>query len=100
MNKLELEQYVVPGTLVNTKIIKILKNGVMVKFLKILIGFIHFDHLQNNLDFYTADAKIEARIIYSCLNPPFIYLSQRHVNLHTYQPKRPLYSAVTKPSLV
>ena len=58
MNKLELDQYVVPGTLVNTKILKILKNGVMVKFLKIFIGFIHFDHLQNNLDFYTVDAKI------------------------------------------
>ena len=58
MNKLELDQYVVPGTLVNTKIVKILKNGVMVKFLKIFIGFIHFDHLQNNLDFYASDAKI------------------------------------------
>lgn len=100
MNKLELEQYVAPGTLLNTKIIKVLRNGVMVKFLKIFIGFIHADHLSNNLDYYANDAKIEARIIYSCLNPPFIFLSQRHVNLHTYKPKLPLYSPVAKPALV
>lgn len=99
MSKLELEQYVCPGTLVNTKILKILKNGVLVKFLKIFMGFIHADHLDNNLDFYAVDAKIEARIIYSCLNPPFIFLSQRHVNLHRYQPKRALYFSVSKPNL-
>lgn len=58
MNKLELEQYVAPGTLLNTKIIKVLRNGVMVKFLKIFIGFIHADHLSNNLDYYANDAKI------------------------------------------
>lgn len=69
----------------------------MVKFLKIFIGFIHVDHLDNNLDFYAVDAKIQARIIYSCINPPFIYLSQRHVNLHTYQPKRALYTPINKP---
>lgn len=33
----------------NTKIIKILDNGVMVKFLKVFIGFIHFDHLNKHL---------------------------------------------------
>lgn len=49
MSKIELEQYVSPGTLVNTKVIKILKNGVMVKFLKIFVGFIHCDHLLNPL---------------------------------------------------
>jgi ribosomal protein S1 len=75
MSKINLEQYVSPGTLINTKIIKIMKNGVMVKFLKIFVGFIHVDHLENNLDYYAVDAKIEARIIYSCINPPFIYLS-------------------------
>lgn len=47
----------------------------MVKFLKIFVGFIHVDHLENNLEFYTVDTKIEARIIYACLNPPLIYLS-------------------------
>lgn len=45
MSKLEIEHYVVPGTLVNIKVIKKLKNGLMVKFLKIFIGFIHADHL-------------------------------------------------------
>ena len=47
--KIELDQYVSPGTLVNTKILKILSNGVMVKFLKIFVGFIHFDHLTKPL---------------------------------------------------
>lgn len=69
----------------------------MVKFLKIFVGFIHVDHLDNNLDYYAVDAKIEARIIYSCLNPPLIYLSERHANLHKYNPKRALYSTVSKP---
>jgi len=45
MSKYELEHYVVPGTLVNTKVIKVLPNGVIVKFLKIFTGFIHADHL-------------------------------------------------------
>ena len=49
LSKLELDQYVTPGTLMNTKIIKILDNGVMVKFLKVFIGFIHFDHLNKHL---------------------------------------------------
>ncbi len=41
LSKMELDQYVAPGTLINTKIVKILRNGVMVKFLKIFVGFIH-----------------------------------------------------------
>lgn len=49
LNKFELEHYVVPGTLLNTKIIKILTNGVLVKFLKIFVGFIHADHLDKSL---------------------------------------------------
>ena len=58
MSKIELDQYVCPGTLVNTKVVKIMKNGVMVKFLKIFVGFIHADHLDNNLEFYAVDSKI------------------------------------------
>lgn len=58
MSKIQLDQYVCPGTLVNTKVVKILKNGIMVKFLKIFVGFIHADHLENNLDYYAVDAKI------------------------------------------
>lgn len=49
MSKLEIEHYAVPGTLVNTKVIKKLSNGLMVKFLKIFIGFIHADHLERSL---------------------------------------------------
>jgi hypothetical protein len=52
LSKLELDQYVCPGTLVNTKIIKMLKNGVMIKFLKVFVGFIHFDHLNRSLESY------------------------------------------------
>lgn len=69
----------------------------MVKFLKIFVGFIHVDHLENNLEYYAVDSKIEARVIYSCLNPPLIFLSQRHTNLYKYNPKRVLYSPVSKP---
>jgi hypothetical protein len=53
LSKMELDQYVAPGTLLNTKIIKILTNGVMVKFLKIFVGFIHFDHLNKHLESYS-----------------------------------------------
>ena len=49
MSKLDLDQFVYPGTLVNTKIVKVLKNGLIVKFLKIFIGFIHADHLFKGL---------------------------------------------------
>lgn len=49
---MELDQYVAPGTLLNTKIIKMLGNGVMVKFLKVFIGFIHCDHLNKKLESY------------------------------------------------
>lgn len=72
---MELDQYVAPGTLVNTKIINVLKNGVAVKFLKIFIGFIHADHLTKHLESYAVDEKIVARIIFYCVNPPMIFLS-------------------------
>ena len=88
MSKLELEQYVYPGTLLNTKITKVLKNGIIIKFLKIFTGFIHADHLDNSLSSYSNDDKIQARVIYLCSNPPLIYLSQKHVDLNPYQPSR------------
>jgi ribosomal protein S1 len=84
MSKLEIEHYAVPGTLVNTKVIKKLSNGLMVKFLKIFIGFIHADHLVRPLDSYTNDEKMMARIIYQCNNPPMIFLSERHKTIKTY----------------
>ena len=49
MGRLALQHYVTPGTLIHTKIVKVLPNGVMVKFLKIFIGFIHADHLSRAL---------------------------------------------------
>jgi hypothetical protein len=95
---MELEQYVSPGTLLPTKVVKVLANGLMVKFLKIFFGFIHVDHLENNISFYPVDSKLQARVIYSCLNPPFIYLSQVHVDLRPYRPLRQLFSPLAKPS--
>ena len=72
---MELDQYVSPGTLLNTKIIKVLKNGVMVKFLKIFIGFIHSDHLSKHLESYAVGEKLLGRVIFYCINPPTIFLS-------------------------
>lgn len=76
---------------------KILSNGIMVKFLKIFVGFIHADHLAKPLSTYTVDSKILARVIYACNNPPTLFLSERHVNLSVYEPKRPLYASLEKP---
>lgn len=67
------------------------------KFLKIFVGFIHADHLEKDLSVYAADEKILARVIYACNNPPTIFLSERHKNISTYQPKRPLYAIAKKP---
>ena len=97
MGKLELEQYIVPGTLINAKVIKIVKNGLIVKFLKIFLGFLHMDHLARPLESYLANEKISARVIYYCLNPPAIYLSERHVSIPIYQPERDLYQSLPKP---
>ena len=87
----------VPGTLVNTKVIKKLKNGLMVKFLKIFIGFIHADHLVKPFESYTNDEKLMARVIYQCNNPPMIFLSERHRTIKAYEPERKVYEAVAKP---
>lgn len=75
LSKMELDQYVAPGTLLNIKIVKILKNGVMVKFLKIFVGFIHYDHLNKKLESHVVGEKLMARVIFYCINPPTIYLS-------------------------
>lgn len=87
-----MDQYVAPGTIVHTKIIKVLPNGVMVKFLKIFIAYIHVDHLNRDISSYVVDEKLNARVIFLCINPPTIYLSEKHLNLSPYEPKRPLYS--------
>jgi hypothetical protein len=88
LSKYELEHYVTPGTLLNTKITKVLSNGILVKFLKIFIGFIHADHLSRPLQSYANEERILSRVIYACNNPPTLYLSERHRDLRPYQPKR------------
>lgn len=52
LSKIELENYIKPGSLVNTMILKVLKNGVLVKFLKIFYGYIFVDHLSKKLEEY------------------------------------------------
>lgn len=75
ISKLELENYVKPGAKVNTMVLKVLKNGLIVKFLKIFFGYIFVDHLERKLEEYAAGDKLHCRIIYLQLNPPVIYLS-------------------------
>ena len=74
-----------------------LSNGVLVKFLKIFVGFIHADHLEKDLKTYAVEEKLLARVIYACNNPPTLYLSEKHKKMNVYQPIRPLYSMVNKP---
>ncbi len=38
-----------------------------------------------------------ARVIFYCINPPTIYLSEKHVDLSVYEPKNALYAEVKKP---
>ena len=96
--KLELENYLRPGSKVNSMVIKVLKNGVIVKFLKIFYGYIFIDHLDKHIDEYSAGDKFQSRIIYLQLNPPVVYLSQKHADLSLYVPDKKLYSAIMPPS--
>ena len=57
------------------------------------------DHLERPLNSYINDEKIHARIIFHCVNPPALYLSERHVNLTIYEPERDLYQPMKKPDL-
>jgi hypothetical protein len=52
MQKCDLEAYIQPGTRVNTMVLKKLKNGLLVKFLKIFYGYIFIDHLSKPIDDY------------------------------------------------
>ncbi len=45
LTKMDLENSICPGTFVQCKVLKVMTNGVLVKFLKIFIGYIHIDHL-------------------------------------------------------
>lgn len=75
LSKIDLDQYVSPGTIAQTKVIKIFENGLMIKFLKIFVGYIHIDHLNRDLSSYVVGEKLKARIIFLCVNPPTLYLS-------------------------
>lgn len=39
-----------------------------------------------------------ARVIFYCINPPTLYLSEKHVDLSVYEPKHELYGEITKPA--
>jgi hypothetical protein len=43
--KFDLEPYIQPGHRVNVRVIKVLRNGLLVKFLKIFYGYVFVDHL-------------------------------------------------------
>ncbi len=49
LGKLDLEEYITPGTRVNTKVLKVLSNGLLVKFLKVFYGYVFIDHLTKPL---------------------------------------------------
>lgn len=75
MCKYDLEPYIMPGHRVNTMVLKKLKNGLLVKFLKIFYGYIFIDHLIKHIDDYKVGDKFECRIIHLSMNPPTVFLS-------------------------
>lgn len=46
-----------PGHRVNTMVLKKLKNGLIVKFLKIFYGYVFIDHLTRHIDDYKVGDK-------------------------------------------
>lgn len=97
MQKYDLEAYLQPGTRVNTMILKKLRNGLLVKFLKIFYGYIFIDHLSKPIEDYKVGDKFECRIVHFSLSPPTMFLSELHTDLAPYRPARNLYSAVSLP---
>lgn len=92
--KLDVEQYIAPGHRVNVRVMKVLKNGLLVKFLKVFYGYIFIDHLVRDIEEYKEGETFESRIISLSTNPPKIFLSEKHIDLEPYQPKHPLYSGL------
>ena len=78
-------------------VLKVLKNGVIVKFLKVFYGYIFIDHLSKDLAEYAAGDKLQCRIIYLQMNPPLIYLSEKHADIACYTPSRKLYAGISLP---
>ncbi|EGR29983.1 programmed cell death 11, putative [Ichthyophthirius multifiliis] len=76
-----------PGNLVNCLIIKVLSNGLVVRFFKQFIGFIFEDHLDNNQpESYKVKERILARIIAANFDQKHINLSAKkvHVDLQAF----------------
>lgn len=82
-------QCVVPGTLVNAKVLKVVANGLVVGFLGGLVGYIAAGHLLRPLKHYAVEMlSIKARIISSSLGRAGgVWLSERLVNLDGQQEK-------------
>lgn len=78
-------------------VLKVLKNGLIVKFLKVFYGYIFIDHLDKNIEEYSNGDKFQSRIIYLQLTSPVIYLSQKHADLTLYTPNKKLYSPIAPP---
>lgn len=61
----DLHHLAKPGNLVHCGVMKVLKNGLIVRFLKQFIGFIFEDHLEKEPSMYKEKEKLLARIIAS-----------------------------------
>lgn len=83
---IDLQHVVKPGNLVSCLVIKVLDNGVLVKFLKIFYGYIFQDHLENTLNKYKVKNILKARIVACNFDQKQINLSEKHVHLTPYSP--------------
>lgn len=86
-----------PGHRVNVKVLKVLRNGLLVKFLKVFYGYIFIDELVRSLEEYKEGETLECRITSLSTNPPRIFLSEKLLDLQPYEPKHPLYTGVDIP---
>ncbi|EAR99985.1 S1 RNA-binding domain protein (macronuclear) [Tetrahymena thermophila SB210] len=83
----DLHHLAKPGNLVNAVILKVLNNGLIVRFLKQFIGFIFEDHLDKEISAYKEKEKLLARIIASDFDQKQINLSVKkaHIDLKPYE---------------
>lgn len=77
----DLHHLAKPGNLVNCVVLKVLKNGLIVRFLKQFIGFIFEDHLEKDVSSYKEKERLEARIIASDFDQKQINLSVKKAHL-------------------
>ena len=59
----DLKPFLHPANLFNVKIVKILENGLLVKFFGGILGFIYDEHLLDSIKNYTVNTTILARIL-------------------------------------